>query len=461
MHSRVPATQGCRLDRGGCVERFDVIIIGSGGSGQTVAAACAKAGKRVVVIDREPFGGTCARCGCDPKKILLAAAEAVTRTEALIGTGVEGVSGVSWPELITHKRQFTDPVPERVSERFADMGVELISGVAEVTGDIEVSVGGRRLAADDLVIATGARPRTLDIVGEQLLTSSAKFMDLDDLPQRIVFAGGGYISFEFAELAARAGADVTIIHRSSRVLEGFDSFLASKLVDRYRLLGIRVFTDVGLEAVVRTPAGELLAGTSAGDITADLVVHGAGRVPNVHGMGLELLGVEVSERGVVVESSLRSTAHPHVWAVGDAAALGLPLTPVAGRQGAIAAANILGAAEHFDGTVTPSVAFTDPPLAAVGMSAEEALKDPARFEVLEHDTSEWFTQKRLGMTHCGARIVIDREADRILGAHLLGMNADELINIFALAMHLGATRAALKEGLWSYPTATSDLNYLL
>lgn len=443
------------------VERFDVIVIGSGVAGQTVAAACAESGKRVVVVDREPFGGTCARCGCEPKKVLLAAAEAVTRTEALIGEGIEGVSAVSWPELITRKREFTDPVPERIAEWFTGIGVELVSGAARVTGDIEVTVEGRQLAADDLVIATGARPRTLDIVGEQLLTTSAEFMELDELPQRIVFAGGGYISFEFAELAVRAGADVTIIHRSSRVLEGFDPFLAAKLVDRYRLLGIRVFTDVGLEAIVGGPEGELLVGTSAGDIAADLVVHGAGRVANAGGMGLELLGVEVSDRGVAVELSLRSTGHPHVWAIGDASELGLPLTPVGVRQGAIAAANILGGTERFDGSVTPSVAFTDPPLAAVGMSAEDALADPARFEVLEHDTGEWFTQRRLAMTHGGARIVIERETDRILGAHLLGVNADELINVFALAIRLGATRAAVKEGLWSYPTATSDLNYLL
>jgi len=191
------------------------------------------------------------------------------------------------------------------------------------------------------------------------------------------------------------------------------------------------------------------------------VVHGAGRVSNLAGLGLERLGVEVSERGVGVEPSLRSSGHPHVWAVGDAAALGMPLTPVGVRQGEIAAANILGGSRRFDGSVTPSVAFTDPPLASVGMSAENALADPERFEVLEYDTGAWFTQRRLAMTHGGARIVIDRASDRILGAHLLGANADELINVFALAIRLGATRAAVKEGLWSYPTATSDINYLL
>ncbi len=442
------------------MERFDVIVIGSGVSGQTVAAACAEAGKRVAVIDQDPFGGTCARCGCDPKKVLVAAAEAVTRTEALIGVGIEGVSAISWSDLIERKRSFTDPVPQGITDWLTDAGVELLSGRAEVTGDVEVTVGARTLAAADLVIATGARPRTLDVVGEHLLTSSAQFMELDQLPQRIVLVGGGYISFEFADLAARAGADVTIIHRSAHVLSGFDAFLTQILVDRYRVLGIRVLTDLELEGITQGSNALLLA-TSAGELTADLAVHGAGRVANVRGMGLELLGIEVSDHGVNVDASLRSTGHPHVWAVGDAAALGLPLTPVGVRQGSIAAANILGGAMSFDGAVTPTVAFTDPPLAAVGMSAEEALADPARFEVLEHDTGTWFTQQRLAMTHGGARIVIDRESDRILGAHLLGVNVDELINVFALAIRMGATRAAVKEGLWSYPTATSDINYLL
>jgi len=437
-----------------------VIVIGSGVSGQTAAAACADGGKRVVVIDREPFGGTCSRCGCEPKKVLLAAAEAVTRTEALIGEGIEGVSAIAWPELVERKRSFTDPAPRRISEWLKGAGVELVSGHAEVTGDLEVTVGTRVLSAGDLVIATGAHPRPLDVAGEELLTSSSRFMELDELPQRIVFVGGGYISFEFADLAARAGADVTIIHRSSRVLAGFDPYLSQKLVDRYRLLGIRVLTDLALEGVTHG-SESLILETPAGPMPADLAVHGAGRVASVTGYGLERLGVSMSSRGVAVEPSLRSTGHPHVWAIGDAADLGLPLTPVGVRQGEIAAANILGQSRRFDGTVTPSVVFTDPPLAAVGISADEALADPERFEVLEYDTGAWFTQRRLAMTEGGARIVIERASDRILGAHLLGANVDELINVFALAIRLGATRAAVKEGLWSYPTATSDINYLL
>jgi len=443
------------------VERFDVVVIGSGVSGQTTAAACAEAGMRVAVVDREPFGGTCSRCGCIPKKVLLAAQEAASRVRPLVGDGIDSAVHIDWPALIARKRTHTDPVPARIETWLSGLGVELIAGPATVVSDLELIVGDRRLITADLVIATGARPRPLGIAGEELLTTSSGFMELDRLPPRVIFAGGGYISFEFAGLAHRAGSQVTIIHRSKRVLAGFDPVLSAQLVDRYRSLGIRVLTDTALWGVHRTDDGALVLETSAGDLATDLAVHGAGRVANVEGFGLESLGVTTGPRGVAVDSSMRSTGHAHVWAIGDAAALGLPLTPVGVRQGTIAAANIRGGSAHFDGGVTPSTVFTDPPLAAVGVSAESALAEPARYELLDHDMSAWFPQLRVGNTHAGARIVVERDGGRVAGAHLLGINADEVINVFAVAIRAGATRDMLGEALWAYPTASSDITYLL
>lgn len=446
--------------KGGDVEQFDVIVIGSGVSGQTAAAACAAGGKRVAVIDREPFGGTCGRCGCEPKKVLLAAAEAITRTAPLLGDGIEGAAAISWPQLIARKRTFTEPVPLRITKWLSESGVTLVSGQARIVGDLEVAVGERRLSTADLVIATGARPRTLDIAGEELLTTSAGFMELEALPQRIVFVGGGYVSFELADIAHRAGSDVTIIHRSPHVLAGFDPHLAQKLLDRYRALGIRVLTDSALLAVNQERTGLTLQ-TSADEILCDLAVHGAGRISNADTLGLDTLGVHADHRGVQVDASLRSAGHSHVWAIGDSAALGLPLTPVAIRQGEIVAANILGGSELFDGAITTSAVFSDPPLATVGMSVADALAAPDRFEVLDHDMDTWFTQHRVGQTHAGARLVVERDTGKITGAHLLGVNAEEAINVFALAIKVGATRATLGEVLWAYPTAVSDVRYLV
>lgn len=442
------------------MERFDVVVLGSGVSGQTAAAACADAGMRVAVVDRDPLGGTCSRCGCIPKKVLLAAGEAVERTRSLSGLGVQGESRIDWPALIARKRTFTDPVPHDIQSWLGGMGVETIRGMARVVGDLELEVEGRRISTTDLIVATGARPRTLGIPGEELLTTSAGFMELDSLPEKVVFVGGGYISFEFAWLAHRAGADVTIIHRSSRMLAGFDSGHVAMLVDRYRAQGIRVLTDTELTGVSAGERGLVLA-TPAGDSVADLAVHGAGRVANTDGFGLESLGVVTSPRGVEVDEHLRSTGHPHVWAIGDAAAVGLPLTPVGVRQGAIAAENIAGGDRRFSGATTPSVVFADPPLATVGISAEKAALDSATYDVFANDMSGWFPQKRVGQTHAAASIVVERDSDRVVGAHLLGTNAEEVINVFALAINAGATRAMVNESLWAYPTASSDIVYLL
>ena len=443
------------------MDKFDVIVIGSGTSGQTAAAYLAEAGKRVAVVDREPFGGTCARCGCDPKKVLLAAAEAVARSAALAGAGLDGVPHIDWPALVARKRTYTDPVPQRIEAWLSGVGVELVRGQAAVTGDLELTVGERRMSATDLVVATGARPRPLGIPGEELLTTSAGFMALATLPKRVVFAGGGYISFEFANLARRAGASVTIIHSSERVLAGFDPWLAEKLVERYRSLGIDIRTSTALLGVRRAADSSLVLETSAGELEADLVVHGAGRVANVDGLGLEGLGVAVGERGVEVDERLRSLGHAHVWAIGDAASVGLPLTPVGTRQARVAGGNILGEELRFDGSVIPSVVFCDPPFATVGVTSQVALSDPDRYRLLDNDMSDWFTQRRVGQTHAGARVVVENRTGRIVGAHLLGINADEVINVFALAIRAGVTRDVLEEVLWAYPTASADIRSLL
>jgi glutathione reductase (NADPH) len=276
----------------------------------------------------------------------------------------------------------------------------------------------------------------------------------------VAFIGGGFISFEFAWLARRAGAEVTIVHRSARVLKGFDAELAAALVARYRELGIRVLTDAPVTRV-RREATALVVESDAGEIGADLVVHGAGRVADVDQLGLENADVEFGRHGVRVDSHMRSVSNPRFWAAGDAAALGAPLTPIAARQGRIVAAGILGEDAAFDGRATTSVVFSDPPMAAVGMDAEEAAQRGAEVTVQHSDMSTWFTQRRLGQTHAGAKVISDTSSGCVLGAHLLGVNAEEVINVFALAVQHGLTLDDLRATVWAYPTAGSDISYLV
>ena len=439
---------------------YDVAVIGSGTAAQNVAPRCAQEGLRVAVVDRLPYGGTCGQRGCDPKKVLLAAAEAVSRARMLDGRGLEGTPTIDWPALIARKRTFTEPVPKRIEGWMRDAGAETLHGTARLLSAHEVEVDGRAFDAADVVVASGARPRDLGIPGAELVITSTEFLEMEHLPPRVAFIGGGYISFEFAWLARMAGAAVTILHRGEHVLNGFDEQLADALVERYRDLGIEVVTGAPVHAI-RRHGDEFVVVHGDGELVADLVVHGAGRVADVADIGLEAAGIDAGPRGVRVDARLRSVSDAHVWAAGDAADKGLPLTPVASKEGKVVAAGILGEDAEYDGRVVPSVCFSDPPLAAVGMSTAEAAGKGDAVKMLRADTSEWFTQRRVGQTHGGAVLVTDAASGRLLGGHLLGVNADEVVNVLALAIRHGLTTGDLTAMTWSYPTATSELPYLL
>lgn len=356
------------------------------------------------------------------------------------------------------KRGFTGPVPESTESWMREMGIEVINGTATFTAASTLAVDGRLLGGENIVIATGAVPADLAFDGGDLVATSEAFLDLDDLPSKIVFVGGGYISFEFAWLARRAGAEVAIVHRSKQVLKGFDPGLADKLVSHYESLGIQVIVGEPVLGVEQAGSG-LRVVTRSVTIEADLVVHGAGRVAAVGDIGLDAAGVEYSSRGVKVDPHLRSISNPFVWAAGDAAEPGPPLTPTASRQGAIVASNILGGDETFEPGAVPSVVFSDPPMASVGMGASAASR--AGVEVITTDMDGWFTQSRLGYDIAGAKVVKTSDTGRLLGAHVLGVNAEEIINLFALAVSAGLTANQMKAILWAYPTATSDIKYLL
>ena len=221
-----------------------------------------------------------------------------------------------------------------------------------------------------------------------------------------------------------------------------------------------MLTDAPVHEVTRR-GDELVVVHETGEVAADLVVHGAGRVADLAGLGLDAAGIEAGPRGVRVDEHLRSVDDAHVWAAGDAADKGLPLTPVASKEGKVVAAGILGEDAVYDGRAVPSVCFSDPPLAAVGMSTAEAADRGDAVHVERADASEWFSQRRVGQTHAGMAVVTDAASGRLLGAHLLGVNADEVVNVLALAIRHGLTAADLTAMTWSYPTATSDLPYVL
>lgn len=444
---------------------YDLAIIGSGTAAQVVAARVRKAGWSVAVIDHRPFGGTCALRGCDPKKMLISGAEAIDATERMRGHGAKGAVAIDWRELIGFKRTFTDPIPAKQEESYAARGIDAFHGRARFTGRNTLAVEGQELTSRHVLIATGARPVPLRIPGEEHAITSDRFLELEQLPKRIVLVGGGYIAAEFSHIAARAGAQVTVLQRAERMLPAFDPDLVSWLMDRFTGLGVDVRTHTAVDRidkyrehfVVHTRAPEGLQ-----SVEADLVVHAAGRGPDLDDLDLDVGSVANADGRLELNEFLQSVSNPTVYAAGDAATKGPPLTPVSSHDAKVVAANLLqGNHQRPDYRGVPTVAFTIPPIAAVGLSETAAREQNRRFRVNVERVPTWYTARRLAEPIYGFKVLIEEKSEFILGAHLVGPQVDEVINIFALAMRNGVTARQLKSTIFAYPTGASDIGDML
>ncbi len=442
-------------------KRYDVVVIGTGVAGTTAAFDLTAGGRKVAIVDSRPFGGTCLLRGCDPKKILFGAAETVDRVRDI--GGISKNVAIEWPELVAFTQAVTRPKAQQLEEGFAGAGIDAYHGRAHFVGEQALRVGEDVLKADHIVLANGARPRPLDILGEEYLTTSDRFMEMEALPETITFLGGGYISFEFAHVAAAAGCQARILHRSEQLLKHFDQDMVRMLVRAMEDRGIKVHTNLPVAAVNKTPSGRLVVRAASGEtFESDAVVHGAGRVPDLDDLEAEQGGVRLGRHGVEVNEYLQSVSNPAVYAAGDVVAGAIQLTPVAVAHAQVVARNILQGNElRWDYSPIPSAVYTVPTLAAVGLTEEAAKGQGLSFSVNTQDTSSWYTSRRLGLKHTGFKVLVDKDTRRLLGAHLLGPNTDEVINIFALAMRLGITTDRLKSIIWTYPTGTYDIGYMI
>ncbi|ESR24619.1 dihydrolipoyl dehydrogenase family protein [Lutibaculum baratangense] len=444
---------------------FDLVVIGTGTAARVVATRMRDAGWSVAVADAKPFGGTCALRGCDPKKMLVGGTDAVDHARRMRGLGVKGEAAVDWSELVAFKRGFTEPVPGKQETLYADRGIETFRGHARFAAPDAVEVDGTTLGARHVVIAAGARPVPLGIPGDEHLVDNEGFMDLERLPRRIVFVGGGYIAAEFSHIAARAGAQVTVLQRGPRMLKGFDADLVGWLMERFGDIGIDVRTGASVEAIEKAGDAYRVVASQGGDtltVEADLVVHASGRIPNLEGLDLERGNVATRDGRLELDEHLRSVSNPNVYAAGDAAQAGPPLTPVSSHDAKVVVENLLhGPHLRPDYRGVPSVAFTIPPIAAVGLDEERARKQGLRFRTNARSVPQWFTARQAAETVYGYKVLIEEDTGRILGAHLVGPHAEETINLFALALRHSLTSDHLADTMFAYPTAASDLSSML
>jgi glutathione reductase (NADPH) len=444
---------------------YDLVVIGSGTAAQVASARMRDAGWQVAVIDHRPFGGTCKLRGCDPKKMLIAGTEAIDAATRMRGHGVTGQPQITWPELMAFKRRFTDPVPQEQEARYASSGIDTFHGAASFADPETVAVNGELLQARHILIAAGTTPVPLGIPGQEHVVTSDRFLELDALPPHILLVGGGYIAAEFSHLAARAGARVTVLQRGERMLPAFDPDLVGFLMAAFGDLGIDVRTGASVTGVAKTADGfAVQAGVDGRTLTftADLVVHAAGRAPDLAGLNPAAADVALEGSRLQLNEFLQSVSNPRVYAAGDAAGKGPNLTPVAARDAWTVTSNLLDGNRHRpDYRGVPSAAFTLPPIAAVGLTEAAARASGIRCDINTANASDWYTATRMNEKVYAYKTLVEPGTGRILGAHLVGPDAHEVINLFALAIRHNLTKQDLQDTIFAYPSAASDITYML
>lgn len=443
------------------MKRYDLVVIGGGNTGLAVANRVSAAGKRVVLVDKGPVGGLCSLAGCNPKKVFVRASEVLDEVRRAGDLGIRtGEVSVVWEEVWRRKHAFTDPVPESTEQGLASKGVERIHGVARFVAPDTMIAADDELQADAFVIATGSTPRRLTFPGAELVQTTDDILELRRVPERLVILGAGVVAFEFGFVFARMGAKVTILMHSTRALSGFDDDFAAHAVDFGRSIGIEFVPSTTITRVRADgdQFGVEFTAESGNDVReADFVLNAAGRVPAVDQLDLPAANVETWRRGVVVDEYLRSRSNLRVFAGGDAHGV-FQLSPVASYEGRVIARNFLeGDVVKADYRVVPQAIYTTPPLATVGWTETEARQSGRNVKVRMSDMKSWKVYAIAGEPVAWAKVVVDAETDRVLGAQLFGAGAADNIHVFALAIRTGLTAADLREAVYAYPTFASAI----
>ena len=451
-------------------KKYDVLVIGSGTAGQTAAYELKRNGLTVGMVEHSDRpGGTCALRGCQAKKWFYEGTEIVARSRHLSGIGIASAAAASWLELRNEKNRFTDTVPSNTVDGLKEAGIDLIRGRARFTDRRSIVADDQQLTARFIVLATGAVPMPLPMDGAEFMVTSREFMELDRLPSRIVFIGGGFISFEFAHFAVRLGSTDTccaVLEAASRPLAPFDEEMVNLLMTASAAEGIDIHCNVNITAIEKTDRTFIIVTEDGRRFESDLVVHGAGRSPNIDDLDLGQAGIEGSRRGIKVNENM-ATTNPWVYAIGDCAAT-VQLARVADAEARVAAANIVKRNSGndqdaaMDYTAVPSVLFTYPQYGMVGATERNLKDEGVTYEKSFDKNLSWPTYKRVGMTSAAYKLLIG-ENGRVLGAHVLSDNATGLINTFTLAM---VNRISVKDLyrqsiMTPYPSRESDIIYML
>ena len=435
---------------------FDLITIGAGSGGVRASRMAARYGARVAIIDHDRIGGTCVMRGCVPKKLLVIGAHFADAFTDAPGFGWEpGRPGFDWPTLIANKNKELDRLESVYRKLLADSGVELIEGSASLKGPHAVEVAGRSMSADHVLIASGSHPVMPRIPGIERAITSNEALDLSRLPDHVAIVGGGYIAVEFAGIFKALGASVTVIIRAAEILRGFDEDVRHALAGEMEKKGITIRRECVVESIDGGNAGHRLNIEGGGAIEAGLAMYATGRAPNTGGLGLTAAGVETGPEGAVVVDGFSRTSATGIYAVGDVTDR-INLTPVAIAEGAAVAETLFnGNPVRMDHDDVPSAVFSQPPVGSVGLTEAEASEWNevdvyiSRFRPMKHTLGG---RDETAMM----KLVVDRASGRVLGCHMVGEEAPEIIQGLAVAVKCKATKAQFDATIGIHPTSAEE-----
>ncbi len=443
------------------IKQYDVFVIGTGTAGKNVAMACAADGMKVAITDNREYGGTCPNRGCDPKKVLVGFTEIVQLAENLKGKGMVSVPEINWQDLQKFKDTFTEAIPFATERDLEKAGIEMYHQSPKFMDENTLSVEGKTVRAKKIVIATGNKPMELKIPGRDYLLTSDDFLELPELPESMVFVGGGYIGMEFAHIAARCGVEVTVIEFGPKPLSPFEEDIVDHLTSASEKIGINFIFNAKVTEVEKLQKNYRVSFQFEGkieNVDARLVFNTAGRVPSIDELELEKGNVAFEKNGISVNEFLQNTTNKSVYACGDVSASGsLPLTPLSSTESKIVSTNLIkGNSKKFEIPPTPSVVFTIPQLASIGLTEKEALEQGFDITVEYKSVPKWYNAKRLNDDTYAYKTIVDNKQNVILGAHIIAANAGEMINLFSMAMHTKLSPKDLKEIVFAYPTWGGD-----
>lgn len=435
---------------------YDLFTIGAGSGGVRASRYSARLGARVAVAEERYLGGTCVNVGCIPKKLFSYAAHYGEDIGDAAGYGWRvPPPAFDWPTLVANKDREIERLNAVYAKLLTGVGVTLMDGRATVADAHTVEIGGRRISARYILVATGGWPVVPPVPGAEHAISSNEAFHLGELPRRVLVVGGGYIAVEFASIFNGLGVDTTLIYRGERLLKGFDADLGGFLAGQMEHKGVRIRFRSNIARIARDDTLQATLDDGSA-LEADCVMYATGRAPNTRGLGLENAGVDLASNGAVMVDGNFQSSVPSIFALGDVIDRVL-LTPVALAEGMVVAESLFGSGgRSLDYGGIPTAIFSNPNVGTVGLSEAEARERHGGVDVYRTT----FGPLRHQLTGSGEKVlmklVVERKTERVLGVHMVGADAGEIIQGFAVALKCGATKSQFDATIGIHPTIAEE-----